>query len=246
MPQNGAVPVIDLNADLGEGAGTEAEIMPLISSTSIACGGHAGDASSMASVSALAARHGVVIGAHPSYPDRQGFGRGAFTGSLVGLAETLRSQIASLAAVAPVRFLKPHGALYNDAVAVPDLADLVVALAASFGLVLLCPGGSEMALRATGAGVAWRAEAFADRAYRADGRLAARSSSGAVLTSAAAVAERAVELAKSGRVRNVDGEWLSVPADSICLHGDTPGAVNLARAIRRRLEEAGVEIRPFT
>lgn len=239
------MPTVDLNADLGEGAGSDADLIPLISSASVACGGHAGDLESMAAVTDLAARHGVTVGAHPSYPDREGFGRRDTAIPTKDLAESLRQQVTGLSSLAPVRFVKAHGALYNRAATDPSLADLMVSVASEFGLVLLCPGGSEMARRAQVAGRPWRAEAFADRAYRADGSLTSRSDPGSVITDAAEVAERAVSLALSGRVRHVDGGWVHLPVDSICLHGDTPGAVNLARAVRRGLEEAGVEILPF-
>lgn len=237
--------MVDLNADLGEGAATDGEMLELVTSASIACGGHAGDVATMTEVAQVAASLGVVVGAHPSYPDRAGFGRRAMDLPAAELAASLRSQVQTLARLAPVRFVKAHGALYNRAAADPTTADVVAAVAGELGLAILCPAGSEAAAAATRMGVTWWAEGFADRAYLASGRLAPRSQPGALIDDPLEVAERAVGLAVGGQVRAVEGSLIEVRADSICLHGDTPRALQLARAVRAALAEAGVAVRAF-
>ncbi|MBA2487863.1 MAG: LamB/YcsF family protein [Chloroflexi bacterium] len=240
---------VDLNADVGEGAGTDAELMPFLSSANIACGGHAGDEGTMRATIALAARHGVVIGAHPGYPDRAGFGRLPMGIAPDLLEASLVEQIAALVAMAgksgiAVRHVKPHGALYNEAAR--DLALAMVAaravgsVSADLVLVGLAGGALLEAGRALGLRVA--AEAFADRAYEPDGSLRSRSLPGAVLDPAAA-ALQATSIARDSRVRTSDGTWLSIPADTLCIHGDTPGAAHIARAVRTALLEAGIEVR---
>jgi UPF0271 protein len=236
---------IDLNADLGEGTDTDDELLAVVSSASVACGGHAGDRASMAAVVAVAQRRGVTVGAHPSYPDREGFGRRPVDIPAGALLESLIAQIVALAEVGRPVFMKPHGALYNRASIDPTVATVVVEAARATRLPLLCPAGSEMAHRAAAAGVAVFAEGFADRAYTPDGQLAPRSAAGAVLDDPVEVAARAVALALSGTVAAVDGSALVVKADSICIHGDTPGAVVLAMAVRAELERAGVAVRAF-
>jgi UPF0271 protein len=239
------VAVIDLNADLGEGAGSDAELMVLVTSASVACGGHAGDARSMAETAALAGACGVVVGAHPSYPDREGFGRRRMDLAPTALAASLRRQVAALAALSPVGYLKPHGALYNDAAVDATRAAVVADVAAELGLPLLVLPGSALAAAGEAAGVAVFAEGFADRAYHPDGRLVSRDQPGGLLTDPPRVAERAVSLATAGGVEAADGTWLDLPCRSICLHGDTPGALSLARSVRRALEAAGVTLAPF-
>ncbi|HET6874037.1 MAG TPA: 5-oxoprolinase subunit PxpA [Acidimicrobiales bacterium] len=240
-----AVGSIDLNADLGEGADTDDELLAVVSSASVACGGHAGDRDTMAAVVAQAQKRGVTVGAHPSYPDREGFGRRPLDLPAADLLDSLIAQVAALAEVARPAFMKPHGALYNRAATDRTVASIVVEAARSTRLPLLCPAGSEMSRQAVAAGVEVFAEGFADRAYTPDGRLAPRSGSGAVLDDPVEVAARAVALALSGTVPAVDGSALVVKADSICIHGDTPGAVVLALAVRAELERAGVAVRAF-
>ncbi|HWE54422.1 MAG TPA: 5-oxoprolinase subunit PxpA [Acidimicrobiales bacterium] len=238
---------VDLNADLGEGAGTDHELLAIVTSTSVACGGHAGDEESMRWVTAQAATHGVVVGAHPSYPDREGFGRRAIDIDGTDLVAAVTGQVSVLMSLSarPVRFVKAHGALYNRAAADASVAGSLVDVAADRGLPLLCPGRSEIWRVAMDRGVACFAEAFADRAYAPDGSLAARGTPGAVIDDPGVVAERAVRLVRHGVVEATDGSMIAVPTDSICIHGDTPGAVPLARAVRRALSEAGIEVRSF-
>ena len=227
---------IDLNADVGEGAGEES-LYGLITSANIACGGHAGDSGSMREAVHLAMAHGVAIGAHPSYPDREGFGRVTRSLAPSALARVVAAQIAALMEItesvgARVAHVKPHGALYNDAVARSDIA-LAVAegvASVSHGLILVGLAGSPAldAWRECGFRVA--AEGFADRAYAADGTLVPRTSAGALIADTAVAAAQAVALARSGR------------CDTICVHADTPGASAIVAAVRRGLEEAGFAI----
>lgn len=241
---------MDLNADLGEGAGADADLLQLVTSASVACGGHAGDSDSMRATAAAAARLGVAVGAHPSYPDREGFGRRDLSLPPSALRDALAAQVDAMREAATqvgtrLLFVKPHGALYNRAATDEAQAAAVVEVAAAAGLALLCPPRSAMEALGRRAGIACFAEAFADRAYLPDGTLAPRSQPGAVLDDADEVAERALRLATERRVVAVDGSVVQVGADSICLHGDTPGAVALARSVRRALEDAGVAVRPF-
>jgi 5-oxoprolinase (ATP-hydrolysing) subunit A len=243
------VPTVDLNCDLGEGF-DDAALFPFVTSANIACGVHAGDAATMAHACRLAVRHRVAIGAHPSYPDREGFGRRDMDVPAGELRALVLDQIAALrraadAAGATVRYLKPHGALYNRIARDPAQADAVAAAAAGAQLPLLGPSGSAIAAAADQHGVPFFREAFADRGYTADGRLAARGTAGAVLEDPDAVADRALALARTGRVPTIDGGELALDLDSLCLHGDTPGAPATARAVRDRLSAAGVRLGAF-
>jgi len=229
---------IDLNADVGEGAGEE-PLYALISSANIACGGHAGDPVSMKRSVALALRHGVAIGAHPSYPDRASFGRVSLAMPADDLARTVFEQVHALTAVAAtmgtaVAHVKPHGALYNDAARSRDIADAIATGVASIGSPLRLVGLSRsVALVAWAArGFATAAEGFADRAYGADGLLVPRSHAGALLTDPAAAAAQAIRLAEEGA------------CETICVHADTPGALAIARAVRSGLERAGFSVKP--
>jgi UPF0271 protein len=227
---------VDLNADVGEGPGEE-PLYGRITSANIACGGHAGDAGSMREAVRMAMAHGVAIGAHPSYPDREGFGRVSRTLAPEVLARSIAEQIAALIEItesvgARVAHVKPHGALYNDAVARSDVA-LAVAdgvASVSHALILVGLAGSPAlgVWRARGFRVA--AEGFADRRYAADGTLAPRTSPGALIIDTASAAAQAVGLARSGR------------CDTICVHADTPGASAIVAAVRLGLEEAGFAI----
>lgn len=245
---------IDLNADLGEtvdGRPTadDEAMFAVISSASVACGGHAGDAVSMRAAVDRAARFGVSLGAHPSFPDRAGFGRAALRMSPAELRETVAAQVTMLAdAGADLRYVKPHGALYHVAGADPEAAAAVVAavadLAARLGRPLPILGlGDALAVAAHRAGLPFRREAFLDRGYRADGSLVPRGEPGALLHDAAEVAERAVHLAAHGQVHATDGTTVETDAVSLCLHGDTPSAVAMARAVRQALAAAYVTVR---
>ena len=245
---------IDLNADIGEGVSSpagagDAELLRIVSSASIACGGHAGDAGSMHRAIVLAQAAGVSIGAHPSYPDREGFGRQVMALSLQDLRASLREQIdacrgAATRVGAVVRHVKPHGALYNVAADDATVADVIIDAVRDVdaGLALMALAGSVLAERATRAGLTvWR-EGFADRGYTAQGRLMSRGRPGAVRHAEADVVAQGLSLATEGRVRTADGGELAIAVDSICVHGDTPGAVGLATALRRALEERGVRV----
>lgn len=240
---------IDLSADVGEGATGDAALIPLMSSVNVACGGHAGDEATMARTVELARAAGAVVGAHPGYPDREGFGRRALPIPASELEASLVEQIRLLGRVAAglgvaVAHVKPHGALYNAAVNDAALAGLVARAvrAAAPGAALVGLAGSALVEAGRAAGIPVLAEAFADRAYEPDGRLRSRSLPGALLDEPVAAAAQALSIARDGLVRALDGSWVPVRADTLCLHGDTPAAPALARAVRSALEAAGVVI----
>ncbi|MGH9054459.1 MAG: LamB/YcsF family protein [Acidimicrobiales bacterium] len=249
--------MIDLNSDLGEGYGVyrmgdDEAILDVVSSANVACGFHAGDPRLMAATVRAAVERGVVIGAHVSYPDRAGFGRRYMDLGSEELKWDVVYQIGALdgvarAAGARVRYVKPHGALYNrivdDERQARALIDAVAACDQDLAVLIL--PGSAAALVAGAAGVATVTECFADRAYTPEGRLVARGQPGAVIGEEASVVARAVQMATRGTVTAIDGSDVAVDARSICLHGDTPGAGSLARSIRDGLEHAGVAVVPF-
>lgn len=235
---------IDLNADVGElDPELDARIMTVVSSVNIACGGHAGNEESMARVARDAASKGVRIGAHPSYVDREGFGRKRMDVPITTLVGQLRDQIAALKAVSPlpVAYVKPHGALYHAAAADPAIARAVVA--AADGLALMGQTGAHYVLLAEADGQQTIAEGFADRAYTNDGRLVPRTHPGALLLDEPTVLAQVTGLAR-GQVRSLSGQMIEVRAQSVCLHSDTPGAAELAVRIASHLQEQGFEIRP--
>jgi UPF0271 protein len=248
---------IDLNADLGEGFGRwrltdDEQLLSVVTSANVACGFHAGDAATMRRVCALAAERGVRIGAQVSYRDLAGFGRRSMDVPADELAAEVAYQIGALevfarAAGAGVSYVKPHGALYNRVVHDEEQAQAVVdgVLLAGERLPLLGLPGSRLHERAESAGLPVVTEAFGDRAYTAAGTLVPRREEGAVITDPDAVAERSVSLARSGVVTSRCGRSIAVRARSLCLHGDTPGAVELARRVRARLEDAGVRVEAF-
>jgi UPF0271 protein len=256
---------LDLNADLGEGVSGEPDADPAelddlllraITSANVACGGHAGDEESMARVCRLAVERGVAIGAQVSYVDRAGFGRrrvdvdhGTLVQQLLGQLEALRAH--AVDAGGSVAYVKPHGALYNaavtDAAVAGAVVDTVLADAHSHGasLPILTLAGGALAELAAARGIPVVAEAFADRAYSADGRLVPRSQDGAVIVVEEDVVARAVRLATSGLVTSIDGVDVVVHARSVCLHSDTPGAARSAARLRAALEAAGIDVRAF-
>ncbi|MET8719628.1 LamB/YcsF family protein [Streptomyces misionensis] len=248
---------IDLNADLGEGFGrwrlTEDEqLLSVVTSANVACGFHAGDAVTMRRVCELAAERGVTIGAQVSYRDLAGFGRRAMDVPPAELAAEVAYQIGALevfarAAGARVAYVKPHGALYNRVVHDEEQAGAVIdgVLLADATLPVLGLPGSRLLELARKAGLAAVPEAFADRAYTDEGTLVPRGRDGAVVSDAEAVVERSVGLARSGVVTSHSGARIQVRARSLCLHGDTPGAVELARRVRTRLLAAGVRVEAF-
>lgn len=241
---------IDLNSDLGEGVGDDAAIFGLVTSANVACGGHAGDEGSMRACVALAIEHGVSLGAHPSYPDREGFGRRDQELDAGELRDEILRQVEALAAIATSAgtrpcYVKPHGALYNRIVLDPVQADAVALASRDAGLPLLGLADSAIHSAADRHGVGFFREAFADRAYLPDGTLAPRSIEGSVIADPLVAADRAVRMAVDGTVVALDGTVLRVELDSLCVHGDTPDAVAMAAAVRDRLTAAGVGLRAF-
>lgn len=243
---------IDLNADMGEYANdaeqaNEAEIMPLVSSCSIACGGHAGDDETMRITARLAKTHSVSIGAHPSYPDREGFGRRSLDFKEDELLSALKAQIAALKQILdeeglPLAHVKPHGALYNDAAKNIALARLVAEAAGNIALV--GPPGSALAKAAQERAPRFAAEGFVDRLYLASGALTPRERPGAIIAGAEARAKQALAIAEGRDVAASDGA-LVVKAQTLCIHSDSPGAAETATAVRAALQGAGFSIRSF-
>jgi len=242
---------VDLNADVGEGC-DDRSLAPHLTSVNVACGGHAGDERTMRETVALAREFGLAIGAHPSYPDRESFGRRELALEPRRLAASIAEQIdglAKIAAAAGARLVhvKPHGALYNQAARDAELARLVAQTVARVDRSLRLVGlaGSLLVVAGREAGLAVAGEGFADRRYAADGALVSRSVAGAVLEDPDAAAEQAASIVVEGAVRASDGTRLSVRADTLCLHGDTEGAASIARAVRARLEREGVRVAPL-
>ncbi len=246
----GALTQIDLNADVGEGGPVDAELLGLVSSANIACGGHAGDATSMHTTVALALRHGVALGAHPSHPDRAHFGRRVWERAPAQVRDDVRTQVQALQAVADaqgarLRHVKPHGALYNQAAADPVLADAVAQAVREVDphLALMGLAGGAMGEAAHRHGLAFIPEAFADRGYQVDGRLMPRGEPGAVLALREALSQ--VEaLVTQGAVPVAGGRWWPVQAQSLCVHGDGAEALPLMLALRAALHEWGVRVGP--
>ncbi|MEU5901035.1 MULTISPECIES: 5-oxoprolinase subunit PxpA [Streptomyces] len=252
-----SAPLIDLNADLGEGFGRwhltdDEELLSVVTSANVACGFHAGDPATMRRVCDRAAERGVRIGAQVSYRDLAGFGRRAMDVPPAELAAEVAYQIGALevfarAAGTRVAYVKPHGALYNRVVHDEEQARAVVegVLLADAALPVLGLPGSSLLKTADKAGLPVVTEAFADRAYTDEGTLVPRTREGAVVTEADAVVARSVAMARSGVVTSLGGREIEVRARSLCLHGDTPGAVDLARRVRAELESAGVHVAAF-
>lgn len=240
---------IDLNADVGEMAPElDAAILEAVSSVNIACGGHTGDGASMRRVARDAADRGVRIGAHPSYVDPDGFGRTRQDVHPDTLREQIREQIVQLAEHSPVppAYVKPHGALYHAAATDETVAHILleaVRLAAGeLGSPLAVMGQSDALYLSLDPALERITEGFADRAYQPDGRLVPRGEPGAVLHDDSAVLQQVAGLAR-GQVRAVDGQIISVRAQSVCVHSDTPGSAALARLIRQHLHDSGIAVR---
>lgn len=243
---------VDLNADVGESEGqdsADAALMPYITSANVACGVHAGNVAVMAKTVALACDHGVAVGAHPGLNDRSNFGRRELLVRTDEVRELITSQVGALAEIAArlgaqVRHVKPHGALYNMAARDISIATAIAGAVADIdrSLTLVGLGGSALIIAGKAVGLQTASEAFADRAYLANGFLDSRSAPGAVLHDADAVAARAVAMVREQRVVAVDGTTLPVSVDTICIHSDTPGAATLAQHVRAALERAGVRI----
>ena len=246
---------VDLNADVGEfagidHAGNDERLLRTITSCNIACGYHAGDPVVMRHTVRMAARAGVAIGAHPSFRDTEGFGRREVNLEQSEITRLVLEQIAALAAIATsegatLRHVKPHGALYNMSARRADIGEAVARAVASFDAALVVVGLPQSALLAAASrlGLAVAAEAFVDRLYEPDGKLTPRHIRGAVLSEPDGAAERAVRMVREGKVVARDGSSLSIKVDTICVHSDTPGAAELAAAVREGLERAGVELK---
>ena len=248
---------IDLNSDLGEGFGVwrlgdDAALLGIVTSANAACGFHAGDPSIMRAVAEGAVAHDVAVGAQVSYRDLAGFGRRPMDVAPGELTNEVLYQLGALDGICRVAgtrvaYVKPHGALYNTCVVDEVQARAVLRAVREYDATLPVLGlpGSALLRLAEQAGLTPITEGFADRAYTADGHLVPRSSSDALVTDPAAVVERAVRLATAGEVIAVDGSLLAMAVSSLCVHGDTPGAVDLAGRVRRALEAAGVAVRRF-
>jgi len=248
---------IDLNADLGEGFGVwqlgdDDAMLGIVTSANVACGFHAGDPAGLLRVCRSAAERGVRVGAQVSYRDLAGFGRRFIDVAAEDLVADVVYQIGALQAIAAasgttVSYVKPHGALYNTIVTDREQAAAVVEAVhlVDATLPVLGMAGSAFFDEANRRGLRTVAEAFADRAYRPDGRLVSRREPGAVLQDPAAIAERVATMVTSGQVTAIDGSRIKVSVESVCVHGDSPGAVQIATAVRDRLKAAGADVRAF-
>ena len=246
---------LDLNADVGEHDGppppAARALLQIVTSVNIACGAHAGDAESMRLVVAEAATLGVQIGAHPSFPDRDGYGRRILPMTIAGITDTVAGQVSELRAIATrqgaiMRHVKPHGALYNLAARDRAVADAVVAgiVGTDPTLALYAPPGSALAAAGDGGRLRVVFEGFLDRAYEDDGTLTPRGEPGAVLHDPEVACARATTWAESGVVRTRTGNLLALPLETLCVHGDTPEALAIARRVREALTAAGVALVP--
>src|SRR5262245_57328971 len=248
---------IDLNSDLGESfgpwpMGADEVLMASISSANVACGFHAGDPGVMRRTVALAKANGVAVGAHPGFPDLVGFGRRELSASPDEVTDMVLYQVAALAGIAAsqgvrLQHVKPHGALYNMAVRSRDLADAIAKGTAAFdrSLILFGLPGSELLRAGERTGLRVAAEVFADRAYEPDGTLVSRTRAGSVIHDRNEVVARAVRMVRERAVVAIDGSLIPLQADTICLHGDTPGAAELARHVRQGLEAVGITVGHF-
>ena len=244
---------VDLNADMGEGMATDHLLMPWISSANIACGGHAGDRESMLRTVELARRHGVAIGAHPSYPDRKNFGRADILGSTITMKDIrsiIMEQVQSLAEICremavTLRHVKPHGALYNRAARDAELSAIITEAVRDCDTSLIIYGlsGSLMSKVVTSAGLNFVHEVFADRTYQSDGSLTPRSHPAALITDQHQSLQQVLLMLKEGRVRTINGTEIPIQAESICIHGDGPHAAGFAQIIRQTLESADIQIK---
>ncbi|MBD8527618.1 LamB/YcsF family protein [Pseudoxanthomonas sp. CAU 1598] len=242
---------IDLNADVGEGMASDAELIPLVSSANIACGAHAGDADTMRQAVKLCLQHGVRIGAHPGYVDPENFGRELHQLSDADLRGLIHAQLETLSAIVKAEggslsHVKPHGALYNQSAEDPRIATQIAYAIAAFDkkLVLIGLSGSHSLDCARTVGLRSAAEGFVERRYEDDGRLTPRSEPGAVIESRDEAVAQALAMTVHSRVQTREGKILPLLVDTLCLHGDRPDAAELARALRAALDKAGVRIEP--
>lgn len=249
--------MVDLNADLGESfggftVGSDPQVIPLLTSAQLACGFHAGDPRVMDRTVRVCLEAGVAVGAHPGFPDLVGFGRRTMDVSAVEAETDVVYQVAALDGFCrrhgvTMQHVKPHGAIYNQAVLDGELARAIADGVASFDsrLILVCPFGSEMAAAAGPAGLAVAYEGFVDRAYEADGTLVSRRVEGSVYHDPGRAAEQALRMVTEGKVVAMDGAVVDIRVDTLCGHGDNPEAVRLLATVRDRLTAAGVELRPM-
>jgi len=246
---------IDLNADCGESFGTwtlgdDVALLQYVTSANVACGGHAGDSDVMRRTVRLARERGVAVGAHPGYPDITGFGRRTLPMTPEQITNSVLTQIGALAAITraegvALTHVKPHGALYNDAAINSALAEAIAHAVAVFDqkLILVGLAGAELIHAGETAGLQVAHEAFADRRYEADGTLRSRSLPGAVLNDPNEAAAQALNIVTKGHALTLDGVQVPIKADTLCLHGDLPGAVARAAVVRQALDAAGVAVR---
>ncbi|MGC9346922.1 MAG: LamB/YcsF family protein [Anaerolineae bacterium] len=249
---------IDLNCDMGESfgrytLGNDAAMLDVVTSANVACGAHAGDPLVIHRTVRLAADRGVTIGAHPGYPDLQGFGRRVLAMSAEELEATLIYQLGALAGFTSavgthLSHVKPHGALYKLAASDVEIAEIIARAVVAFdpALTVVTQPGSTLLYAAQAQGLSVAREGFADRAYATDGTLVPRSVPGAVIHDPERAAERAVQMVVDGRVEALDGSVIPLEIDTLCVHGDTPNAPEIARQLRAVLETVGVEVRAFS
>ncbi|OWJ79406.1 LamB/YcsF family protein [Haematobacter genomosp. 1] len=248
---------VDLNADLGESfgpwvMGDDMAMLDLVTSANVACGGHAGDPETMFDTLRAASARGVSVGAHPGFADREGFGRRVIPMPAAEIGRLVAAQVGALTGIAAlagaqVRYVKPHGALGNLAADDRDVAEAIVGAVAVLPgrLAILAISGTVLEQVARAAGLPVYSEIFADRAYLPNGRLVPRTREGAMLHDADEAAERLIRFLDSGRMPVLGGDPIPLSAQSICVHGDSPGAVGMAQQVRGRLERAGVTVAPF-
>ena len=242
---------IDLNCDAGEGMDSENAIIPFVSSISIACGGHTGDEESMRKTVQLAKKAGVAIGAHPSYPDRENFGRVTMNIDEATLKNSIKTQIETLHSIAnqeqyPLTHIKPHGALYNDAAKNNKLADIIANTLIEINAAFLLWGPPKSALAEASArrGIRFVAEGFADRTYQPDGSLTPRSQMNALISNPSECIKQVLQLVKEKKVTATNGSSIDWPVQTICIHGDGPHALLFAEHIHAALKESGILIKP--
>ncbi|MDG2122275.1 MAG: LamB/YcsF family protein [Verrucomicrobiales bacterium] len=239
---------IDLNCDVGEGAGNDAEIMPWVSSANVACGGHAGDVGTMVETMELARRSGVVVGAHPGFADREGFGRREQSLGDGEIVDLVAGQLGRLKEHGEFSYVKPHGALYTMAARDRRVADALVRAVVEFDrcLALMGLAGGVLLESGRAAGLVVVSEGFVDRRYDSGGGLVARGEVGAVIEGEREAVEQGVSMVLDGFVRSVGGRNVALDVDSICVHGDSAGAVVSVRRLKRELVAAGVEVKAFS
>ncbi|AGB81498.1 putative lactam utilization protein B-like protein [Serratia sp. FGI94] len=241
--------IVDLNADLGEGCVNDQALLQLVSSANIACGFHAGDAQTMRQSVRWALQYGVAIGAHPSFPDRENFGRTRMQLPAETVYAQVVYQLGALAAIAraeggAMTHVKPHGMLYNQAAVEPALADAIARAVKDVDPALRLVGlaGSELIRAGERLGLATRQEAFADRGYLSDGTLVPRGQSGALIEDDQQALQQTLEMVRHHRVRSIDGKWAAVQAETVCLHGDGEHALAYARKLRASFAEQGISV----